>query len=83
MSDIVEVIIRTIDETTGVNGSIIGSFTELNNAISLGKQAVDAVGQAYNATIGDLVQYSDAVREMQQVTGGTSESAEPIARSVR
>ncbi len=75
MGSIVEIIIRTIDEATGGNGNIIGSFTELQSAIGLGKEALDLIQGAYNQTVGAAAAYADQVGQLSRITGMSTESS--------
>lgn len=78
MSSLVEVIIRTIDESSGATGNIIGSFTELNSAIGLVKQGVQAMQGAYDATVGSVVSYDDSIRSVSAATGMSTEETSKL-----
>lgn len=73
MAGVVEIIIQTVDESTGANNSIIGSFTELQSAVALASEAVAAGKGIYDATIGSTMRYADSVREISAVSGTSTE----------
>lgn len=74
MASLVEIIIKTIDESTNANGDIIGSFTELNSVIGIGKEAIDMMRQAYDMTVGSTLEYADTIRTVSAQTGLTTEA---------
>lgn len=52
----------------GVN-MLRGSFTELASVLGLARQAAQAIGQVYQATVGQLMTYAGQVRDLSIVTG--------------
>lgn len=57
----------------GALDSFRHSWTELNSAISVGRQIVQMVGQAYQETIGKFVAYADSVGDLSSITGQSTE----------
>jgi len=53
------------------------SWTEINSAIMVGKEAYRAIKQVVNETVGTFVSYAGEVREISQVTG---QQAEDVSR---
>lgn len=56
------------------------SMTDVNSAMQIGKQVIDAVGQAYGATIAKSQSYAAQVRDLKAITG---ESAEATSRLIQ
>lgn len=75
MPGLVEIIIHTIDESTNQNGGITKSFTELNSAINVGKEALAAIEGAYNSTVGAALTYAETVRQVALASGTDTEQA--------
>jgi hypothetical protein len=73
MSDLVEIIIRTIDESSGANGSIIGSFTEMQSAIGLAKEGFEILQGVYEQTVGKAEEYAESIKQISQISGQSSE----------
>ena len=69
----------TVKKGEGALDSFRHSWTELNSAIGVARQAVQMIGQAYQATIGKFVAYTDEVGDLSSITG---ESAEETSRLV-
>jgi hypothetical protein len=70
----VKIIIKAITDQArsamkALNTSVIG----LNAGIELGQKAAQALGDAYNALIGDTQQYAQDVRQLMRVSGQNAE----------
>lgn len=64
-----------LDETGAAAKQTSFSFTELNNAVSLGKQAVQMLGDVYRATIAPTLDAASAQRELALAGQITAEQA--------
>lgn len=73
MTSIVDILIRTTDESSGANEGIVGSLTEINSAISLAKQAWQGLDDVYKQTIGTTLSYAQDVRQLSEISGQSSE----------
>jgi len=51
------------------------SLTDLNSGFEIAKKAVGMMGEAYNVLVGDLLAYSDQVRDLSRVTGASTEES--------
>ena len=71
MTSVVDILIRTTDETSGANQGIIGSFTELNSIVGLAKQGMQALNDVYQQTVGKFEDYAGSVQQLHDLTGGT------------
>jgi DNA-binding MarR family transcriptional regulator len=59
---------------TGI-GKVQKSLTELNSGVEIAQKAAAMMGEAYKALIGDLLAYSDQVRDLSRVTGASTEES--------
>lgn len=58
------------------------SMTDVNSAMQIGKQVIDAVGQAYGATVGKSQAYAASIRSLKAITGGTAEETSRLIQVV-
>lgn len=72
---------RSMEELAGKQDSLGQQFkrswTEINSAIMVGKEAWQAINKVVDETVGTYVNYADRVREISQVTG---QQAEEVSR---
>jgi hypothetical protein len=84
MANVIEVVLKVIDEMTGQiqdiaqgteeqTGGMAMSFTELNSVLSLAQQGFQAIAQVYDETIGLTVEYNKSVLDLAQSVGTTTE----------
>lgn len=57
------------------------SFTELNSAISIGKQALGLMQQAYTAVIDPTIKYADEVRSLSREIGASAEESSKLIQA--
>jgi hypothetical protein len=76
----VTITIKTINEGDEGNRRAVGSFTELNSAISLVRQGLEVAQKAYSATAGKTLEYANQVRSLSMISG---ESAENTSRFIQ
>lgn len=55
-------------------------FTELNQALEIGRKVFQAANDVYQATVTKLVQYADTVRTLKDITGETSEEMSRVVQ---
>lgn len=67
-------------EQVQANEGVSLSMTEVNSALAIGKQVIDAVGKAYAATVGKSQAYAQQVREIKAISG---QSAEETSRMIQ
>lgn len=84
MANVIEVVLKVIDEMTGQiqdiaqgteeqTGGMAMSFTELNSVLSLAQQGFQAIARVYDETIGLTVEYNKSVLDLAQSVGTTTE----------
>lgn len=95
MANAVEIIIKATDEAKktldGVNQSLREtgkgaktagvSFTELNSAIQIGKQAFAVLQSAINETVGVTVDYAKQVRDLSRTIGASAEESSKLIQA--
>ncbi|MEP7357861.1 MAG: hypothetical protein ABI847_11510, partial [Anaerolineales bacterium] len=57
------------------------SFTELNSAISIGRQALGLMQQAYTAVIDPTIKYADEVRSLSREIGASAEETSKLIQA--
>jgi hypothetical protein len=57
-----------------------GTWTELNSALSVGRQAVQMAGQAYQATVGQGLAYIDQIGQLAMVSGQGTEATSRLVQ---
>jgi hypothetical protein len=80
MGNKVTVELTAIDKISDVTKTIGGSFTELNSALQLLDRALQAVGKAYDATVGVAQEYNLSITKMAQNIGATTEETSKIVQ---
>lgn len=66
---------------TSANTSLIGKWTELNSALSVGKMAYAQLQKVVKELIGDTVEYAQQVRDMARITGMTAEATSTLVQA--
>ncbi len=70
----VDIIFRTIDNTTAPTKKVVGSFTELNSAISLASKGMEIAKKVYAETVGETLNYANSVRQLSTLSGQSTEA---------
>ena len=85
MPNEVEILISAVDRASAILGKaggktgIVGSFTELKSAIGLAQQALKAIGDVYNAAVGETMAYDLSMRKLAKTLNiGTEETSRLI-----
>ena len=70
-------------DTEAVRGlqGVVGMYTELNSALSLGRQALAGVQQAFDATVGATIRYGVQVEDLSRLIGATPEDASKLIQA--
>lgn len=61
--------------------SLMGSFTGINQAIGLAKEAYATLKGVYEVVVGDTVAYAEQVRELSRTIGATPEDASKLIQA--
>ena len=76
----VKIRILTEDDTSAANNKIVGSFTELNSIIEIGKKAWGELKQIYNETVGQAVNLANTQKDLARQMGVSVEQAGVFAK---
>jgi len=70
---------ETEDEGGTLTETVVGAYTELNSAVILAQQGVNLLRGAYQATIGQSVDFAQTVLELANESGTSAEEASRMA----
>ncbi len=71
----------SMQSSTSIFKSAGFSFTELNSAIMIGKEALGAMRQAYDSIIAPTVAYADQVRDLSRISGASAEDTSRLIQA--
>lgn len=75
MGKTLDVTIRGHDQLSGTMRDVRGSITDVNQALEIGGKIVRTVGEIYEATVGQAMEYAASVRDLSIATGEGAEGS--------
>jgi hypothetical protein len=81
MADVVEIVVKATDQSSGVLKGIGSAMTGLNSAVELVQKAYAAYDKTIGEAMRETVSYADEVRRLSQITGASAQQTSRLIQT--